>query len=122
VLLTTHYLDEAQQLADRVGVIAKGRLIAEGTPDELIARAGATVVRFEVPATATASELGSALPPGASLAGGHVEFTSDHPTRDVHAVTAWATERGIELGGLTVERPTLEDVFLAMTADDEPTA
>lgn len=120
ILLTTHYLDEAQQLADRVGVIARGRLIAEGTPDELMARASSTVVRFDLPDGLGGEELAGVVPAGAAVQGRAVSFASDHPTADVHRITSWALERGVELPGLSVVRPSLEDAFLALTGEDGP--
>jgi ABC-2 type transport system ATP-binding protein len=119
VLLTTHYLDEAEHLADRVGVIADGRLIAEGTPDELIGGTVDTVVRFELPDGTSGGDLGGALPAGARVRGRQVEFTTPVPTVDVHRVCQWALERGVELTGLSVARPSLEDAFLALTGDVE---
>ena len=115
VLLTTHYLDEAEHLADRVGVLVAGRLVAEGTPEELIGGTGTTRVRFELPVghdgVATCRALG---PADVSIADGHVEFATTNPTADVHRVTGWALERGVELAGLSVARPSLEDVFLSL--------
>ena len=119
VLLTTHYLDEAEHLADRVGVIADGRLIAEGTPDELIGGSVDTVVRFELPDGTSGGDLSGALPAGALVRGRQVEFTTAAPTADVHRVCQWALERGVELTGLSVARPSLEDAFLALTGDVE---
>ncbi len=117
ILLTTHYLDEAEHLADRVGVIDHGRMIAEGTPAELIGGAVATVVRFELPPQVDAADLARALPADATRHDRSVEFATLDPTRDVHAVCAWALERGVELVGLTVARPSLEDAFLALTGE-----
>lgn len=115
ILLTTHYMDEAQNLADRVAVISRGRIVAEGTPDTLGGRQTAgSVVRF-------------ALPPGgidglpvadSRVVDGVVEFESGHPTRDLHALTAWAIERDIELHSLAVTQPTLEDVYLELLDDE----
>src|SRR5262249_37933356 len=124
VLLTTHYLDEAEHLADRVGVLARGTLVAEGTPAELTARQGDTVVSFTV-AGADLNEMTGALPANATRNGQRVEFTSIDPTRDVPAVTGWAMERGVRLDALSVSRPTLEDVFLGLAdadADGEETS
>lgn len=116
VLLTTHYMDEAQVLADRVAVIAQGRIVAEGTPESLGGREDApSVISFD--------------PEGASLDGlpgdgiqiaenGRVTLESRTPTRTVHDVTGWAVERGIELSDLTVARPSLEDVYLQLTDGD----
>jgi ABC-2 type transport system ATP-binding protein len=119
VLLTTHYLDEAEHLADRVGVLAGGRLVAEGTPAELIGSIGGTIVSFEV---ADPSALTGVVPDGATVDGGKVEFTTDSPTRDVHAVTAWAVAQGVELDALRVVRPTLEAVFLEISDSADPEA
>jgi ABC-2 type transport system ATP-binding protein len=128
ILLTTHYLDEAQHLADRVVVIDKGRVIAEGTPEQLAERAGsATVVSFRLPDGVEAGD----LPPvgdGARVAGTIVEVRTRDTTADVHALTSWAVDRGVRLEGLTLARPSLEDVYLDLVgqpgevaaAGDEP--
>ncbi len=118
VLLTTHYLDEAEHLADRVGVLSSGRLVAEGTPSDLVG-GGATRVGFVLPDGVSVQDLGSVVPAEVALVGDRVEFTTAAPTAAVHALTGWALERNLELVGLTVERPSLEDVFLAMAADTE---
>jgi ABC-2 type transport system ATP-binding protein len=117
VLLTTHYLDEAEHLADRVGVLSRGVLVAEGTPAELTARQGDTVVSFSVTGVDLA-QMAAVLPAGATRNGQRVEFTSIDPTRDVNAVTGWAIERGVRLDALSVSRPTLEDVFLGLADVD----
>ncbi|MDJ0769076.1 MAG: ABC transporter ATP-binding protein [Ilumatobacter sp.] len=116
VLLTTHYLDEAERLADRVGVLTDGRLVAEGTPAELIGRIADTVVSFS--AGDDLSGLRELLPPDAIVNGSAVEFATSTPTADVHAVTNWAIDRGVELHGLSVTRPSLEDVFLGLARDE----
>jgi ABC-2 type transport system ATP-binding protein len=112
ILLTTHYMDEAQQLADRVVVIARGRVIAEGTPDSL-GRDGHAVVSFRLPAYAD----GLPLPDGALAEREHVTFTTETPTRDLAPILAWAAGRGMELEGLAVGRPSLEDVYLQLTEE-----
>ncbi|MEA2058160.1 MAG: ABC transporter ATP-binding protein [Actinomycetota bacterium] len=115
ILLTTHYMDEAQNLADRVAVINQGRIVAEGTPDTLGGRhTAASVIRFSVPAVGL-----SELPfPRTRIRSGVVEVDSDEPTRDLHGLTSWALDRDIELGGLTVTQPTLEDVYLELIAEE----
>jgi ABC-2 type transport system ATP-binding protein len=114
ILLTTHYMDEAQNLADRVAVIAAGRIVAEGTPDTLAGRdVGAAVVSFRVPDGATAAEL--PVPDTAARVNGRVTFSTPTPTRDLAPLLAWANERQIELEGLTVTRPSLEDIYLELT-------
>jgi len=116
VLLTTHYLDEAERLAGRVGVLAAGRLVAEGAPSDLVAGVAGTVVRFAVEAASAGS---LPLPAGATVTGDRVEFTTTTPTADVHAVTAWALERDVELIGLTVSRPSLEDAVLQLASESQ---
>ena len=120
VLLTTHYLDEAEHLADRVVVLRKGRIVAEGTPAELRARAGSTLIRFAVPDRAD-PVAGLLEPVSGTVAGRgrHMEVTTDAPTADLAHLTGWAAERGIELEDLTVSTPSLEDVYLSLVADDE---
>jgi ABC-2 type transport system ATP-binding protein len=116
VFLTTHYMDEAEQLADRIAVIAGGRIVAEGTPGTLGGRNRmASTIRFTLP-----DGLGSdALPPDlqAQLAGadGRVTLISDTPLATVGALAEWARGRGVDLPDLDVRRPTLEDVYLELT-------
>ncbi len=112
VLLTTHYLDEAEHLADRVGVLVAGRLVAEGTPRELMSAAPETTITFALPDGVTAD--GLALPGDATVEGGSVTLRTERPTAVLAAITAAAVERGVELGSLSVRRPSLEEVFLAL--------
>jgi ABC-2 type transport system ATP-binding protein len=119
VLLTTHYLDEAEHLADRVGVLSKGRLIAEGTPEQLINQVSGTVVSFmlpeRVPPSAAASTYGELLGVDIRVSGRLVEASIDQPTAAVHRITGWAIEAGVELESLSVSRVSLEDVYLSLT-------
>ena len=119
VLLTTHYLDEAEHLADRVGMLASGKMIAEGTPAQLIEKISGTVVSFMLPhsiETADAiSTFGPVLGGDVRLSGRLVETTVDRATEVVHRVTGWAIDNGVELESLRVARASLEDVFLQMT-------
>ncbi len=112
-------MDEAQHLADRVAVIANGRIVAEGTPDTLGGREdSASVVRFGLPDGTGFEDLPSGL--GAvPTTGDRFEMSTATPTADVHALTAWATGRGIELVGLEVLRPSLEDVYLTLTDGED---
>jgi ABC-2 type transport system ATP-binding protein len=121
VVLTTHYMDEAQALADTVTVIAAGRVVASGPPDTLGGRDhGETTVRFILPAGTSLADL--PLPGGVVPAarGEFVEFHIAEPTPILHSLTAWALERGEVLGGLAVSRPSLEDIYLALTGEDAP--
>ena len=115
VLLTTHYMDEAEYLADRVAVIAAGKIVAEGTPDELRSRASDSHISFR------AASLPAGLPASldARLANGRVVMESAAPTRTLHELTTWATQQGIELEDLRVAPLSLEDVYLQLTADSE---
>ncbi len=113
VLLTTHYMDEAQYLADRVAVIAAGSIVAEGPPSTLAGRDHAkTRIRFSVPAGTALPALDGAEP---ASDGGTVELVAADPRRVLHELTGWAIDQGVELTGLEVRRPSLEDVYLELT-------
>ncbi len=115
VLLTSHYLDEVQHLADRVGVMSHGRLVEESTPDALGGRdVAGTVISFRLPARLRGSEPPAGPWDQAGPAGGFTMHT-DEPTRVLLALTRWACARHAELPGLTVTRPSLEEVYLRIT-------
>jgi ABC-2 type transport system ATP-binding protein len=117
ILLTTHYMDEAQHLADEVAVIARGLIVAQGPPASLAGRDGAaTVVRFRVPDDRV---LPDPILSRSEREGDRITLRSNDPTRDLHDVTAWALERGIGLEDLEVSRPTLEDVYLEITGGEQ---
>jgi ABC-2 type transport system ATP-binding protein len=98
ILLTTHYLDEAEQLADRLAVLREGVIIREGTPAELTGGSSETEIRYRKD-------------------GHDVVVRTTEPTKLLHKLTAEAVAEGRELEGLSVRRPTLEDVYLALTAE-----
>jgi ABC-2 type transport system ATP-binding protein len=101
VFLTTHYMDEAQRLADRVTIIANGRIVARGTPADLGAgESGATTIRYRV-------------------GGEEIAVETTEPVKTLHELTGAALAKGEELEGLEVTRPTLEDVYLELTASAE---
>jgi ABC-2 type transport system ATP-binding protein len=115
VFLTTHYMEEAQALADRVAIIAGGQIVAEGAPGELAGRGGAAVrISFRLPAGVPAGD----LPPGlaGAVANGEVRVQAEDPVPLLHELTSWALERRVPLAGLQVTRPSLEDVYLELTA------
>jgi ABC-2 type transport system ATP-binding protein len=100
ILLTTHYLDEAEQLADRVAVLAQGRIVASGTPAELTGSVPATEIRYREN-------------------GREVVLETDEPTRVLHDLTAKALAQQRELEGLQVRRPSLEEVYLSLTEEPD---
>ncbi len=99
VLLTTHYMEEAQRLADRLAILRDGRLVATGTPQELLAANGTVEIRFR-------------------RGGEPVVLRTDEPTRVLHELTHEALAAGDELDELEVRRPTLEDVYLELTREE----
>jgi ABC-2 type transport system ATP-binding protein len=114
-------MDEAQALADRVAIIAAGRIVAEGTPADLAAAQRSTEIRFILPAEVTPAEL-PRVSGGITTRGRNVELSTDDPTGDLLALTGWAAGRGAALDGLTVTRPSLEDIYLTLTSDTEEAA
>jgi len=120
ILLTTHYMDEAQALADRVAIIRAGSIVAEGTPDELAAAQQVTEIEFVLPAGAARADL-PRVSGKVFVRGRDVEVSTIDPTGDLLALTGWAAARHASLDGLTVARPSLEDIYLALT-DEEATA
>ncbi|MEU5535634.1 ABC transporter ATP-binding protein [Streptomyces sp. NPDC020362] len=119
ILLTTHYMEEAQELADRVAVIADGRIVAAGTPATLGGRDTARArIRFALPPATTVADLPVPATPGED---GLVTVESAEPTRTLHRLTDWALGRDTVLSGLTVDRPSLEDVYLRLTDQNHGT-
>jgi ABC-2 type transport system ATP-binding protein len=110
VLLTTHYMDEAQHLADRVAIVAGGRIVAAGDPATLGGRDTArAIVRYRVPAgVQPPADLGVA-------ADGAVEFVPDDIARALHRLSGWAIENDLSLDDLQIVRPSLEDIYLQLT-------
>ena len=115
VLLTTHYMEEAQELADRLVVIAAGRIVAEGTPDDIGGRASAgSTIRFPWPAERGLHE----LPVPAGRDGDDALVETRAVTATLRSLTEWAVTQGVDLDRLTVTRPSLEDVYLDLVGDD----
>jgi ABC-2 type transport system ATP-binding protein len=99
ILLTTHYLDEAQQLSDRIAVLRAGEIVGSGTPEEVVGTARETVIRYR-------------------HGGETVIVRTREPTRVLHELTAEAVAAGRELEGLEVRRPSLEDVYLDLVGGE----
>ncbi|HWL90192.1 MAG TPA: ABC transporter ATP-binding protein [Actinomycetota bacterium] len=119
IWLTTHFMDEAQYLAQRVAVINRGEIVAEGPPDSLGGRAAMkTRIRFRLPA-ATSGRPGLGETP---LPDGSFELAADDATRTTHELTGWALEHGLSFETLEVAKPSLEDVYLELTGGEEGTA
>jgi ABC-2 type transport system ATP-binding protein len=122
VVLTTHYIEEAERLCDRVAIVDGGRVIARGAPSELTARAasGAVVdVRWASPLDADVIVDAAVEAEGARVAL-HADrlgatLTADHPARALAALLRWTDQRGLALTDLQYKRPTLEDVFIELT-------
>ena len=116
ILLTTHYMDEAQALADHIAVIASGELLALGAPDTIGGRDLAeSVVRFAVSPAVEPSQL--PLSDGFSYDAGVVTVRTTDPVRLLYTVTTWSMRVDVHIDGLTVTRPSLEDVYLELTGE-----
>jgi ABC-2 type transport system ATP-binding protein len=116
VFLTTHYMDEAQNLANRVAVISRGLIVAEGPPSSLGGRdVAVSLIRFRM--RDGVGELPAVARDAVRTARGY-ELSSNDPTRTLHELTGWAIERDVELEALEVTRPTLEDVYLQLTGEE----
>ncbi len=117
VILTTHYMDEAEALADRVAVIANGKIVASGKPREIGGRdVSDATISFRLPAGSDASSLPiPAGTPVSTLESGLIRLHSAKVTPLLRQLTTWSEETGTELIGLSVERLTLEDVYLKLT-------
>jgi ABC-2 type transport system ATP-binding protein len=119
IFLTTHYMEEAEYLADRIAVLAAGRIVARGTAATLGGRdTEAAVVSFTLPPGTPAADLPPALAGCVTrTANGHVEADTRSPLALVGVLAGWASARGIDLPDLDVHRPTLEDVYLQLTRE-----
>ena len=117
ILLTTHDMAEAQALADRVVLLNNGAVVAEGPPARLGGRDSERArISFTLPPGVPVAD----LPVPADLRNGAVVIETADPTEDLHRLTNWALQRDIALAGLTVDRPSLEDVYLRLTGDGAP--
>ncbi|HTU27803.1 MAG TPA: ABC transporter ATP-binding protein [Solirubrobacteraceae bacterium] len=119
IFLTTHFMDEAQYLGDRVAVMRAGEIIAEGTPDELGGRDRRPAeIRFTLPENLTLEDVPEVPSEQRTLDAGHVLVHTSQPVEAAHQITGWALERGIALGSFQIAQPTLEDIYLELTRGD----
>ena len=117
IFLTTHFMDEAQYLADRVAVITKGEIVAEGTPSTIAGRDRMqTRIRFRL---SEGKRPALELTDVKGLPDGSWEIRTENPTKVVHDLTAWALERGSVYEVLEVTQPSLEDVYIELTGGEE---
>jgi len=122
VFLTTHYMEEAQQLADRVAIIVGGVIVAQGPPDQLGGHERDTVeISFRLPAGVAITELPGFARAAAEKANGALALHTDRPVEVLNELTGWALRRGAPLPGLRVTRPSLEDVYLRLAAGGQGT-
>lgn len=117
IVLTTHYMDEAQELADRLAVVARGKIVATGTAEDIGGRdTAATRIRFAIPPTVDPATL--PLPVFTEPRGRLRAETLD-PTTALHQLTSWALAMDVTLDQLTVDKPSLEDIYLELIREDD---
>jgi ABC-2 type transport system ATP-binding protein len=120
IILTTHYMEEAERLADRVGFLRGGVLVSQGPPSGLALRQAAPAIAFTLPAGVTAEDLPYAARRAMTGSdGGRVTLTAASPLRVLGVLAGWAERSGYDLPDLEVRRPTLEDAYLQLTGDPE---
>jgi ABC-2 type transport system ATP-binding protein len=119
VFLTTHYMDEAQQLANRIAVMRDGEIIACGSPEELGGRSARPAeIRFVLPSGWSLGDVPDVPSLERRLEGDVVRVVSAEPVAAAHGLTGWALERGLELQRFSVAQPTLEDIYLELTGPE----
>jgi ABC-2 type transport system ATP-binding protein len=120
LFLTTHYMEEAQRLADRVAIIRRGEIVGLGPPEEIGDReVQPTLITFRLPPGVSQASLPQQLA-GTGNGSGPIELETSDPTRTLHELTSWAVEHRVELEGLEVRRPSLEDIYLHLTEQASP--
>ncbi len=123
IFLTTHYMDEAERLADRIAVIVAGQIVAQGTPATLGGRDhAAAVISFGFPKGWTLADFPQPLVDRATVTPhGGVEMRTDHPLADMELLARWSREHALDIPDLALTRPTLEDIYLQLTAPETGT-
>ena len=116
IFLTTHYMEEAEYLADRIAVLAVGQIVSEGTPQTLGGRdRGGSEIRFALPTGTERAQLPDGLGPNTEHAGRQVLVRTAEPVRALHVLSEWALAHGYRLDDISVGRPTLEEIYLRLT-------
>jgi ABC-2 type transport system ATP-binding protein len=116
VFLTTHYMDEAQYLADDVAIIVAGRIVARGSPSDLASRARGNTIKATIPSDAP--PLPESLASAIGSNGREIEVVTEEPEKVLHELTGWSLEHDVRLQDLRAGGATLEDVYLELTKAD----
>ncbi len=119
ILLTTHYMEEAQYLADRIAILSAGKIAVSGSLDVLLEKQRPTL-NFKLPAGFDPGELPERLRAGLDPAGRAVEVFLERPTADLAEITGWAAGRSLELDDLSVKNPSLEEIYLSLVGEGKP--
>jgi ABC-2 type transport system ATP-binding protein len=117
VLLTTHYIDEADRLADRVIVLAGGRIVTDTTPGELRAHGGPASIRYPLPDSIRAEQLPASLAGDLDPAGREIVIRTTDLADGLRQLVTWADGHQLDLDGLEVGPPSLEDAYLAVIGE-----
>jgi ABC-2 type transport system ATP-binding protein len=118
IFLTTHFMDEAQHLADRVAVMRDGEIIAAGRPEELGGRdLRPAEIRFSLPADWSPGDIPALPGERRMIDGDRVTVVTRQPVPAVQQLTTWAVDHGVDLGHFSVTQPSLEDIYLELTAE-----
>jgi ABC-2 type transport system ATP-binding protein len=124
VVLTTHYMEEAQHLADRLAILRDGLVVGSGTPTDLVGQSarGATVIRFRPADGVSVDAVRAAVGTEPERSGDDLVLRTDEAQHKLYALTSWAEHAGVELRDIEVTRPTLDDVFLELTGEADAEA
>jgi ABC-2 type transport system ATP-binding protein len=118
VFLTTHFMDEAENLADRILILAAGRIVAEGTPETIGGRhTDASVITFTMPDGLGADRLPPLPAPASVQANGRAEIVAPEPMPVLYALSSWAVQHDLKIPDIAVQRPSLEDIYLRLSQE-----